>query len=276
MTDLVEPEAAGGAIGGKASGLVRLARSGPVPTFIVLDGDWLELNMEGLDGAVRERIAEEGMTGPLAVRSSAQGEDGHCHSFAGIYETVLGVSEADVGDAVRRVWRSADSDRVRAYKEARNLPAGASSMSVIVQEMVDAKVSGVAFSRDPEVPEVVVVEAVRGVGEELVAGHARPDLFRVLPAAGEVLEQHRGRQFAETLIDGSRRRLLGREVSEPRLTTDEAVSVARTVAALEAHFPEAGNGIDVEWAIDADGLKLLQCRPITTRAAGSPKGGIHA
>jgi pyruvate, water dikinase len=256
------------AAGGKAAGLLRLSAFATVPSFSVLGAEWIAAQGDGLPGAIEDVLAKKQLSPPFAVRSSADGEDGAEHSFAGLYSTVLGVDRDQVVQAVLEVWRSADSARVRDYKSARGLAPGRSAVSVVVQEMVDARVSGVAFSRDPADAGRVIVEAVKGIGEELVSGAARPDVYRLDRSTFELLERKHGRQFLETTVDGERRRLGSREVSAPRLTAHEATLLARTVVELEDAFPEAGQGVDVEWAIDAEGLKLLQCRAITTPAAG--------
>ena len=102
------------------------------------------------------------------------------------------------------------------------------------------------------------------MGEELISGAARPDRYRIDRESLALVEEQRGRQFTETLADGTRRRLQGREVSEPRLSHATATAVATAVLSLEPAFAEAADGVDVEWAIDAAGVKFLQCRPITS------------
>lgn len=250
--------------GGKAAGLLRLAEVVAVPDFTVLSGDWIAEHAERLGDAIADRIGASGLKPPFAVRSSADLEDGLNDSYAGLYETNLGVDAAGLLGAVLNVWNSASSVRVEEYQQARGAAGEESKMSVIVQEMVAAKVSGVAFSRDPEDGQSILLEAVRGVGEELVSGTARPDLYKVRREDRVLIEERRGRQYAETLSDGSRRQLSGREVSEPRLSREDAVALAGSILELEAVFPEAIDGVDVEWAMDADGVKFLQCRPITS------------
>ncbi len=263
-------------LGGKAAGLLRLSQVVAVPSFIVLASAWIDSQADDLEGAIDRRLQANSLGGPFAVRSSAALEDGILDSYAGVFDTYLGVDRAGVAEAVRYVCNSAVAVRVEQYKEARGVTERSLQVNVIVQEMVAAEASGVAFSRDPNDGRLVLVEAVRGVGEELVSGSARPDRYRVDRQSHQLVEEQRGRQFAETLVDGTRRPLRGRQVAEQRLRPDQASQIAASVLSLEPVFGEAANGVDVEWAIDAEGVKFLQCRPITTEIAAGETGGPHA
>ena len=116
----------------------------------------------------------------FAVRSSGTAEDLEGASFAGQYETLLGIPLEGLPGAVRKVFASAAAPRVAAYAEARGgAPAGNGRprMAVLVQAMVEADASGVAFTADPVTGErgEAVVTAVRGLGEGLVSGEAEGD-----------------------------------------------------------------------------------------------------
>ncbi|NIU79874.1 MAG: hypothetical protein GWN71_41960 [Gammaproteobacteria bacterium] len=176
---------------------------------------------------------------PLAVRSSGVAEDLVDASFAGQYETVLGVRGADaVVEAVRRCLDSAGARRVAAYSE-RAGPGAPAGMAVLVQRLVVADASGVAFSADPVTGDldVVLVSAVRGLGERLVSGAATPDEWTV-------------RNGLATCIDAP----------EQAVSGDEVLQIAGLARAVEAQrrIPQ-----DLEWALAGGRLFLLQARPIT-------------
>ena len=196
-----------------------------------------------------ERVACLGK-GPLAVRSSALGEDGQDASFAGQYETVLDVrGEAALRDAIELCLASAVSERASAYREAREqdeerLQADA-VMSLVIQRMVDARASGVCFTVDPVTHRRnrLVIDSVAGLGEALVSGHASPDHDELIRGRG-IWE---ARQFAG---------------ADAVLSEEECFQIA--AEALEAEA-SAGEPLDLEWAIDEAGeLFWLQARPITT------------
>ena len=117
--------------------------------------------------------------GPVAVRSSALGEDSAEASFAGQYETVLDVVGIEpLREAIDVCLASLHNHRASAYRR-QNAPVNdESAMSVVVQNMVPAAAAGVLFTADPVTGrrDRVIVDAVRGLGEALVSGHASPTM----------------------------------------------------------------------------------------------------
>ncbi|MGH7320148.1 MAG: PEP/pyruvate-binding domain-containing protein, partial [Candidatus Rokuibacteriota bacterium] len=176
-------------IGGKAAALAVLSRLGAEPAAGFRVPRWVAIRAEALEAArrastgegplavhptlrsaLRRALAEARLLDSrLAVRSSAAAEDSAAASFAGQFDSVLGVAAGDedaLWNAVRRVWASAYSARATAYREHRTADAGpAVRMAVVVQEMVDPAAAGVAFSADPVTGEhgIVVVSAVPGL-----------------------------------------------------------------------------------------------------------------
>lgn len=163
-------------VGGKAAQLARLAARYPVP-----DGFCLPIGHDCSAEAVGEMYDRLSPSGePVAVRSSAPGEDGAAHSYAGQYDTLLNVrGRSAVIDAIHQCRASASSTRIEAYRETHQL-AQAPSVAVIVQRLVRADAAFVAFSRDPidASRDDVVVNATWGLGEPLVGGTVDPDTFR--------------------------------------------------------------------------------------------------
>jgi rifampicin phosphotransferase len=227
-------------VGGKAAGLAGLVRLGlPVPPALVVP-----VSARGVVEDPDEVVSRLGE--PLAVRSSAVGEDALDRSGAGQYETVLGVTRSELAGAVARVWHSAGSDRARAYGRA------TSRMAVVIQRQVPASRSGVAFSRDPVTgDDGLVVECVFGPGERLVSGEITPDRFQV--GAGRIV---RGRLASK---EGPYRLLR-------TLRDDEVNAVAALVRRCEDGF---GYPVDVEFCFERRTLWLVQCRALTTPVLAS-------
>jgi len=230
-------------LGGKAYGLSRLLAMGlAVPPAFVIRGAQSGSYPDDLDQHYRALGCDK-----VAVRSSAQGEDGADASFAGQYETVLNVADAShLRRAIDHCVASAATDRARSYQEDR-LNAGVATMNVVVQRMVDARVAGVVFTADPVSArrDLLIIDAVAGLGEALVSGEATPDHYGV-NGAGDIL----------------RRQLVG----DTALLSDSQISeIAQQARAAIAH---EGHPLDLEWAIDQAGnLFWLQARPITTLPA---------
>ncbi len=227
-------------LGGKAEGLVRLLASGfDVPPAFVVVG--------ARAGHLPPDLAEAYRAlggGPVAVRSSAIGEDGAAASFAGQFETVLGVvGEEALRAAIERCIASVSSARATAYREQRAAKDEGVAMCVVVQRMVDAAAAGVCFTVDPVLGrrDRLVIDAVRGLGEALVSGHVTPDHYEVDPRGAVVTRE---------------------------LVGDTAILADEHIAALAAKARRAaeleGHPLDLEWALDRGGaLHFLQARPMT-------------
>jgi rifampicin phosphotransferase len=250
-------------LGSKAASLARLLGAGfPVPAGVVVTAA-AAAHWDQAVARLRRVAAEVGGRDPrFAVRSSATAEDLAGASYAGQYETVLDVRLDELPDAVRRVLDSATSARVSAYRQAHpdagstaaaagDLSESGAGMAVLVQVMVPADAAGVAFTANPLTGDrdEVVISAVRGLGERLVAGQATGDQWVVR--------------------DGQARRTRS---SEQAISADQARQIATLARRVQNHL---GSPQDLEWAITTDpsgsdgaegvegGLWLLQARPMT-------------
>ncbi|GAA4926525.1 PEP/pyruvate-binding domain-containing protein [Streptomonospora halophila] len=225
---------------------------------------------EALDGLAGADPGPGGAPGTrlLAVRSSAPHEDLAGASFAGVYESVLGVRPDELAAALRTVFLSAVGFPAVSYKRRRGFDPAAAEIAVVVQCQLDSASAGVAFSLNPQNNDYdeVVIQANWGLGETVVAGSVTPDRFVVDKATGRLLETRPGAK--ETALwsrpeGGSveRRGEGGGDPSRCALTAEQAAALARMVARAEALTAAP---VDVEWAYTADGeLSLLQARPVT-------------
>lgn len=262
--------------GGKAANLGKLAARYPVPPGFCLtthaysrwaEGERTDSLREFLTGAYAD-LTERTQT-PLprvAVRSSAVGEDSHDASFAGQYETFLNVQGVEaLTDAVWRCWEMARSERVALYQQQQNR-ALENRVAVLVQALVTADSSFVAFSADPISKERgrVIINANWGLGESVVSGLATPDAYAVDKTSGALLSQALGAKERMTVVraDGVHTVTVPRFLrARPALSEAQVAAVARLAAQLEA---EMGWPVDVEGAFQGETLYLLQCRPIST------------
>ncbi len=221
-----------------------------------------------LASAVTAQYAQlAGDDSPVAVRSSALGEDSAEATFAGQQETILWVRGADrVIDAVRACWASLYSAEAISYR--RRLTTSEPAMGVTVQRMVDAAVSGVMFTCNPLSGDrsMVAINAAWGLGLAVVGGEVTPDDLLVSKVTGEVVREtvadkhvqyvpaSGGHGTERIAVDGERRQQRCLDAS----AVSRLIELARRV---EGHF---GSPQDVEWAIDAEGeLFVLQSRPVT-------------
>lgn len=235
--------------GGKGGTLARLFQAGfPVPDgFVILpsafDGDellpeaWVQV-MSLLENLRRRSPGEL-----FAVRSSALAEDSSLASFAGEFETILGVGgNNEIREAIRTVHGSRMSERVAAYSQAKSIDP-VHEIAIVVQQLVQADISGVLFTIDPVVGnrEIMIGSLVLGLGDELVSGQTTGEEF--------TLNRSNGDYQGPTM--------LGKYVGE---LLELALSLER-----ELDSPQ-----DIEWAIKEDQLFVLQSRPITTLEERKP------
>jgi pyruvate,water dikinase len=229
---------------------------------------------EDLLESLREACANLGEGARLAVRSSAVGEDALDASFAGQFETTLGVVGFDaMMAALLRCWSSPYSASALAYRASRGLLDSPMPMAVGVLELVEARVAGVAFSVHPVTRRKnrIVIEANWGLGESVVGGRVSPDHVEVGKVDLRILDYVVGAKQRIVAFEDSagsvRERESSAEESASRcLTDDEAMLVAATTVELEDLF---GHAVDVEWALvpgdegEASKLVILQARPET-------------
>jgi pyruvate,water dikinase len=296
-------------LGGKAFALARLdaAELGIPEWFAVTpaafarsltEGQWGDLAsgeiervrgvLEGLepgaDVATEIAAAVQAMANAgdrFAVRSSAVDEDGAENSFAGQLASYLFVDAESVVRRVADVWRSGFSERILEYRRQRGMtavPPGAPA--VLVQRMIDADASGVAFSADPVSGRrgLAIVSAVPGIGTALVGGEADADVYQV-DRAGRIERQTIAHKQIRHAFDPdsdegvSARALQADEMDKPVLSAANAAAVAELARRAAAEF---GQPQDIEWAVKGTRLYLLQSRPITTlQALPDPDGALN-
>ena len=223
------PEEMYSKIGGKASGLDLLVKHRfSVPKgFVICDTDSID------DEAVLEAFDAMGVN-LVSVRSSASNEDGASASNAGQYETYLFVSRAQLTDSIRKCIASLDAKRVNDYNRHFDIDKG--NMNVVVQEMIDSDKAGVLFTASPTNGACILIEAVRGQGENLVSGQVTANRYEI-----------------------SRKNYI--PCNDDLLSAQEVKMLYETGKQIRSVF---GEDKDVEWAIKDGKLLLLQMRPITT------------
>ena len=229
--------------------------------------------------AVKALASEQGSR--FAIRSSAADEDGAESSFAGQLASYLFVDAESVVRRVADVWRSGFTARIFEYRRQRGMsPAPTGAPAVLVQRMIDAEASGVAFSADPVSGRrgLAVVSAVRGIGTSLVGGEADADVYQV-DRMGHIEQQTIAHKEIRHGFDGeaeegvSAQTVPPDEMDRPALSEDQATAVAALARRAATEF---GQPQDIEWAIGGDTLYLLQSRPITTlRNVPDPDGALN-
>jgi pyruvate,water dikinase len=237
--------------------------------------------------AVRDEVAERyrelarsagAESPPVAVRSSALGEDSQEATFAGQQETYLWVRGIeDVCDAVRDCWVSLYSSPAISYRARLGRDQRDAAMGVTVQLMVDAEVSGVMFTCNPLSgdPSMVAINASWGLGLAVVGGEVTPDDYLVSKVTRETVREHVHHKEIEYVPDteggGTVRVSVPQERADARCLNADALSALVEIGRrVERHF---GCHQDIEWAMAHDGgeLFVVQSRPVTAVRKGERK-----
>ncbi len=220
---------------------------------------------------LREQIAtayERLQAAHVSVRSSATAEDLPGHSFAGQYETVLGVASLeDCLDAIKKCWASLWTERAYAYRRRNGIDHQRVEMAVIIQDLIRADASGVLFTLDPATgrPDRVVIESCFGLGEALVSGKVTPDSFQVGKKSRALLACAISAKTVEPVPDENGavcdRSIPTGRAATPSIDEPTARELAAVAVRLERKLRAPQ---DVEWAVADGRILLLQARPITS------------
>ena len=223
------PESLYPKVGGKAKGLDLLIRQHfNVPKgFVITEID--QIDEEAVYHAFDALNVQQ-----VSVRSSASNEDQSTASNAGQYETCLFVDRLHLLESIQKCLNSLNSHRVKDYVEHFDLSQG--MMNIVVQEMVDSDKAGVLFTASPNNGSAILIEAVKGQGENLVSGQVAAHQYEI-----------------------SRKNY--RSCPDDLLNESEIKQLYETGRKIRTTF---GEEKDVEWAIKDGALFLLQMRPITT------------
>ncbi|QZY54520.1 PEP/pyruvate-binding domain-containing protein [Crassaminicella profunda] len=287
-------------VGGKAKALIETTKAGfLVPSGFVLSVDffnpwlqeikdsseWLEVLLkvtreqceavklkaaqlmfnEKQKVAMEEALREFEVGTVFAVRSSSPEEDLEGTSFAGMYETLLGITTQGLEQAIASAFSSCFDVRVMEYKKQYNIDLENTCIAVIVQKQIASDVSGVGFSLNPNnnCYDEVMVNASFGLGESIVSGVVTPDTYIIDSIKNKIIKKKIGdKQTALWLKDdGGTIQKDNNNSDEQALTDQQILELTELIKKCEKYYKKP---MDTEWAFEKDILYLLQSRPITT------------
>ncbi len=232
----------------------------------------LQMKLGLMDRPVTEAVLEplldvwhQVRSGPCVVRSSALVEDRYGSSFAGQFESFLGLEEeSEFITAVRACWAALWMTRALRYMATHDIDPADTAMALIVQPLVQARAAGGGLSRTADGD--MLINATAGLGAAIAQGEVVPDRY-VLSASGKLKEGGPGRKYRHLgcvhSASASRKPLFAQRC----LSDEEAMALGRMMKRAEQL---AGQPVEIEWAADQSGLKLLQARPLHVQAAAVP------
>lgn len=223
---------------------------------------------------LRKQLAMQVDQELFAVRSSSSSpeEDLASASFAGGYETRLGVRPDDLEDAVRYCFASSLDERVLVYKKAQGFNILSPNIAVIVQQQIDSEIAGVGFSLNPLTNDYdeAVINANWGQGESVVGGLVSPDHFIINKIERQIIEKKLGAKLLSVWLgsDGGTIEREGHRSAELTLSDIQLDEITDVMCRIENIYQKP---MDIEWAYADGQLHLLQARPITTYIPLTPE-----
>ncbi len=229
----------------------------------LMDREIAQRVLEPLLAAWRELA--ESTDAPGVVRSSALVEDRHGSSFAGQFESYLGLEdEAEFLTAVRACWAALWSTRALRYMATHGLDPADTAMALLLQPLVPARAAGGGLSRTADGE--MLVNAARGLGASLAQGEVVPDRY-VLDRSGALKQSGVGLRYRHIGCVHSARASRRPLFAAPCLNESEVLELGRLMREAERAI---GMPVEIEWALDDSGIKLLQARPLHMQPAAVP------
>lgn len=306
IVPLDSPAAAdAGRFGPKAANLARLSQAGlPTPGGFCVDAEayraqvralGLEADARGvfsagesaqarrhalmmklglLDQPIAPEILDELLTAwrqlrpPVAVRSSALVEDRLGASFAGQFESFLGIDdEGDFVTAIRSCWGALWATRALRYMATHGVDPAETAMAMLVQPVVSARASGGGLSQAPGASSdgTMILSATWGLGSAIAQGEVTPDRYE-LARDGSLVSITPGRKDHQVGCIHTQK-VPPAQVSEPCLTPAQARDLGQLLRRVEELM---GMPVEIEWVTDDSGIQLLQARPLHMQPAATP------
>ena len=203
----------------------------------------------------------------VAVRSSATAEDGSTAAWAGQLDTFLNTTEAELTKKVQRCWASLFTPRAIFYRFEKGMHKQKISVAVVVQQMIQSEMSGIAFSVHPvtEDHNQLIIEAGYGLGEAIVSGQVTPDAYVVEKDPRRILDKNiatQNRGLYRAAANGNEWRNIAEPKASSQVLNDiQIFELSDLIIKIENHY---GFPCDIEWALEKGKFYITQSRPITT------------
>jgi phosphoenolpyruvate synthase/pyruvate phosphate dikinase len=205
---------------------------------------------------------------PAAVRSSSLIEDRAESNFAGQFESFLGVREdSEFLTSLRACWAALWTTTARRSMAQHGLDPASTAMAVLVQPLVAARASGGGLSETADGQ--MLISATWGLGSAIAQGEVVPDRI-VLSRHGFVRSNEPGRKHHREACGhaGTLPQAVPDELARaPCLEAGQATALGRLMRKAEQVL---GMPVEIEWALDEEGFRLLQARPLHVAPAQVP------
>lgn len=202
----------------------------------------------------------------IAVRSSATSEDSSSAAWAGQLDSYLNTTEQTLFENIKKCWASLFTPRAILYKFEQKLDNDKISVAVVIQKMIQAQESGIAFSVHPVTQDKnqIIIEAGFGLGEAVVSGSITPDSYVIDKQGLKILDINVNNQtkvLQKKDRGGNEWKKIGEQGKKQVLTEEDIVSLSKLIVKIEKHY---GFPCDIEWTKEKGKFYIVQSRPITT------------
>jgi len=203
----------------------------------------------------------------VAVRSSATAEDSSVASWAGELETYLDTTGKNLLEKVKKCWSSLFTPRAIFYRYEKKLLKTKVSVAVVIQQMIEPEISGIAFTVHPVTCDKnqIIIEAGWGLGEAIVSGQITPDAYIIDKRDFSILDINIAKQ--EMMIirkaGGGIKHIVAPKPKQEKqkLNGKQIMKLAKICANIEKHYKKPQ---DIEWTMAKGKFYITQSRPITT------------
>jgi len=203
----------------------------------------------------------------VAVRSSATAEDSSVASWAGELETYLDTTEKNLFENARKCWSSLFTPRAIFYRREKKMLKTKVSVAVVVQQMIESEVSGIAFTVHPVTRDKnqMIIEAGWGLGEAIVSGQVTPDAYVIDKRDLSIMDINIAKQemmIIRKVGGGIKHTAVPKTKQEKqKFNGKQIIELAKICASIEKHYKKPQ---DIEWAMAKGKFYITQSRPITT------------
>lgn len=204
----------------------------------------------------------------VSVRSSVIFPQSPTTSFSGVFTTKLNVRGVDgVMKAVKEVYASFFTDAVVMYAVKEGIELADVKLAVVVQKMVHAEVSGIAFTVDPITQDSskMGVEAVFGLGDVIANGEITPDTYHLNKKDLQIYEKHiapqewmRVRNISDSKLGGYQKVSISPAWSHRQKLDDRSLKEVCKIALIIEEKEKSS--VDVEWVVGGGRVWVLQIK----------------
>ena len=266
--------------GGKGSSLAKMIQAGlTVPDGFVVTTEAYSLYHKTDQGSLPAELISDLQkafdnldTQYVAVRSSANCEDSSDNSFAGQFDSFLNTTKDNLIENIVKCWDSLHSPRCQEYLKEKDIKSESVKVAVVVQKMIQSKVSGIAFTINPVTNDTqeVMIEAGYGLGEAIVSGQITPDNYLIQKQDLILSEVNISQQTKKLVLENEQNTWL--EISKDtsgkqKLSNDQIKQIAKICLQIEIYY---SHPCDIEWAFANGQFFITQSRPVTTQSDSKP------